>query len=59
MIADTGFSFEFAYNNDIYAPRTVASLGAAAAQDCLAEFGQMMDGAWCVTWFGIEVFVGM
>lgn len=45
-MAETGFSFEYAFNNDMYAPRTVAPLGADAAQDCLAEFGQILDGSW-------------
>jgi hypothetical protein len=32
--------------NDVYAPRTVAPLGARGPQDCLAEFGQLLDAAW-------------
>lgn len=47
-MADTGFSFSWASSNDIYAPGTVAPIGADAPQDCLAEFGQLMDGAWWV-----------
>lgn len=47
-VAETGFSFTFGWENDAYAPRTVAPLGADAPQKCLAEFGQMVDGAWCV-----------
>lgn len=46
MVADTGYSFSWGLDNDIFAPRTVAPLGADAPQDCLAEFGQMLDGSW-------------
>jgi hypothetical protein len=49
MVADTGYSFSWGLENDIFAPRTVAPLGADAPQDCLAEFGQMLDGSWCVS----------
>jgi hypothetical protein len=45
-IAEVGFSFSWGFDNDVYAPKTVAPLGADGPKDCLAEFGQMVDGAW-------------
>lgn len=40
-VAKAGYSFSWMGSNDLFAPRSVAKLGAAASRDCLAEFVQV------------------
>jgi len=39
--AKTGYSFEWMKQNDLFAPRPVAKLGASSSADCLTEFVQV------------------
>jgi hypothetical protein len=42
----TGFSFEWQLQNDIFSARPISRAGADKPCDCLAEYQQMLDGAW-------------
>jgi hypothetical protein len=43
-----GFSFHYNLGNDVFVPQTIARAGASASTDCLAEFGQLLDGHWFI-----------
>lgn len=40
------FSFEWQLNNDIFQAQAVSVLNADNFSDCLAEYQQIVDGAW-------------
>jgi hypothetical protein len=42
-VSKTGYSYNWMSQNDPFAPRSVAKLGAASPADCLAEFVQVTD----------------
>lgn len=44
-VAKTGYSYDWNGANDLFAPRSVAKLGAAMSGDCLAEFVQVRKGS--------------
>lgn len=43
-----GFSFDWNMNNDVFTPRTISRTGASVSVDCLAEYGQLLDGSWFI-----------
>lgn len=51
-VSKTGYSYNWMGQNDAFAPRSVAKLGAASPADCLAEFVQVRDtGLSAVSYF--------
>lgn len=43
---DTGYSFDWNLQNDIYASAAVSKAYANSSTDCVAQYSQLVDGAW-------------
>lgn len=43
---NTGFSFQWKMQNDLFVAEAVAPIGADSAWDCVSEFAQLADSAW-------------
>jgi hypothetical protein len=43
---DTGYSFDWNLQNDIYASPAVSKAYANSSTDCVSQYSQLVDGAW-------------
>jgi hypothetical protein len=45
---NTGFSFQWRMQNDLFVAQPVAAIGADSSWDCVSEFAQLSDAAWYI-----------